>query len=1043
MWGLYRTIPDTFNLSPYQIKFLIACTWGFNMVEKIKIFCTSTLYQILLGFLLGFSFLIAAFGVDSSLHHLPFSFATLISVEKTQPLYWIFDCIPFILAVQAFFNNRMMAKSRLLQSKLETIIEERTVELSQRNSDLQNEIEEREKVEQIVGLAKKTWEATVDTVKDLIIITDSKGNVVRVNQAVIDSLNTHYLDILGKFFPDVFGFDNEVLWSDQPAKIPDFAVPNLTGFYEISIYPIHLVDVVDGRVYTLRDITETKKHEAEIKKQKEFFEALMMNSPVAIVILDLKQKIVSCNPAFSELFGYTDEEIIGRNLDELISPTSNGTKKYESSQQINQAFKFHGFSQRLRKDKTLIDVEFFEVPVIIGTEKEGSLSIFHDISELINSRQEAESADRAKTEFLAMISHEIRSPISGLIGMIDLASSTEIRTDQQEYLQGALQSADHVLNLLNDILDFIKTESGHLEIEMIDFDVRATLENVVHKLYFEAEKKKIEMACLVDHEIPSSLKGDPTRLRQILANLIGNAIKFTEKGEVFIRVTCESENETRVKLRFTIKDSGIGIPKDRLSAIFEKFVQADSSTNRKYGGSGLGLTISKQLVNLMGGEINVESEVGKGSTFWLTIPFEKSKNNELMIVKEEIQLENYYVLIIDDNESNRDTLSKMLNNIHCRIDVASFADEAISLLHSRAAEGAPVQCMFVDLNTHGLDIERMLNTIQSDALINNTAIIVLTSAGQRGDPDRFSKMGCKGYLLKPVRQSELLELLKLVSNHKEKEIQLAQTQMITRHTLSEKKRSDTRILVAEDNLINQKLILVLLQKAGYSVDIVANGTMAVEAVRKHRYGLVFMDVQMPELDGLEATQQIRKLESAPDTHTTIIAMTAYSYPKDREMCLRAGMDGFISKPITPNEILTTIDEWINRQPLQPQPAQNLLSNDSNIEDIDPIDIKKALTHFGNDIEFFSDMLLDYKNQLTIDNQTLIKAVESHNAKRLAKISHEIKGLALNFCAFRLAAYADELEKLGKESDFTNANILLDKFEGEIFRIRHFTINKYY
>jgi CheY-like chemotaxis protein len=527
-----------------------------------------------------------------------------------------------------------------------------------------------------------------------------------------------------------------------------------------------------------------------------------------------------------------------------------------------------------------------------------------------------------------------------------------------------------------------------------------------------------------------------------LANLIGNAIKFTEKGEVFVRVTCDSEDETQVKLRFTIKDSGIGIPKDRLSAIFEKFVQADSSTNRKYGGSGLGLTISKQLVNLMGGEINVESEIGKGSTFWLTIPFDKSKNNELMIVKEEIQLAGYHVLIIDENEPNRNTLEKMLNNIHCRIDIASFADEAISLLHSRAAQSDPVQCIFVDLNTRDLNIERMLNTIQADEVINSIAIIVLTSAGQRGDPDRFSKLGCKGYLLKPIRQSELLELLKLVASHEEKEIQLAQTKMITRHTLSEKKRSDTRILVAEDNLINQKLILVLLQKAGYSVDIVANGTMAVEAVRKHRYGLVFMDVQMPELDGLEATQQIRKLESRTEVHTTIIAMTAYSYPKDRDLCLRAGMDGYISKPITPNEILNTIDEWINRNPSPFQPGQNLLSTDSNIEDIDPIDIQKALPHFSNDIKFFSDMLLDYKNQLTIDNQTLIKAVESHNAKKLAKISHEIKGLALNFCAFRLAVYADELEKLGKEGDFANANILLDKFEGEIFRIRHFTINNY-
>jgi len=258
--------------------------------------------------------------------------------------------------------------------------------------------------------------------------------------------------------------------------------------------------------------------------------------------------------------------------------------------------------------------------VIIGTEKEGLLSIFHDISELIRARQEAEIADKTKTEFLAMISHEIRTPISGLLGMIDLTLSTELKPEQQEYLQGAMQSADQVLNLLNDILDFIKTESGHLDLEMIVFDVRTTLENVVQKFIFEAEKKNLEMACLVDHQIPASLRGDPTRLRQILTNLIGNAIKFTEKGEVFVRVTCESESEKQVTLRFTIKDTGIGVPKDRLSAIFEKFVQVDSSTNRKFGGSGLGLAISKQLVNLMGGDIHVESEVGTGTSFTIVLP---------------------------------------------------------------------------------------------------------------------------------------------------------------------------------------------------------------------------------------------------------------------------------------------------------------------------------------------------------------------------------------------------------------------------------------
>jgi PAS domain S-box-containing protein len=967
----------------------------------------------------------------------------MVSLERVQPLFWVFDGIPLVLAILALINDRQLLKFKSNQSKLATLIDERTAELSQKNAALEKEIEEREKVEQVVSLAKKTWEATVDTVKDLIIITDSSGNIVRVNQVVINLLHTSYIGILGKYLPDVFGFDHTLLWSDQPAKIQDLTVPNIDGIYEIFIYPIHLAGVMDGRIYTFRDITEIKKHEAEIRKQKEFFEALLMNSPVAIVLQDLSQKIISCNPAFLDLFGYEKEEIIGGNLDDLISPISADLKKDEISKQIDQNAKLHGFSQRIRKDTTLIDVEYFEVPVIIGKEKEGSLSIFHDISELIRARQEAEVADNAKTEFLAMISHEIRTPISGILGMIDLASATDLMPDQKEYLQGATQSADHVLNLLNDILDFTKTQSGHLDLETIVFDVRSTLENVVQKLNFEAEKKNIEMACLVDHQIPTNLRGDPTRLRQVLTNLIGNAIKFTEKGEVFIRVTCESESESQVSLRFMIKDTGIGIPKDRLSAIFEKFVQVDSSTNRKYGGSGLGLAISKQLVNLMGGEINVESELGKGSTFWFTIAFEKSLTTDLMIIKSEIELEDFHILVVDENETDRTTLSKMLNNIHCRIDLATLAKEAISLLQNRATQGDPVQCVFLDLNIHDMDIEGVLKAIKSDELIRDTPIVILTSSGQRGDPDRFSKMGCKGYLLKPVRQSELSELLRLVASQNNQDILIAPNQMITRHTLSEKKRSDTRILVAEDNLINQKLMLVLLQKAGYSVDVVMNGTMALEAVKKHRYGLVFMDVQMPELDGLETTQQIRKIEAISGIHTIIIAMTAYSYPKDRDLCLRAGMDGFISKPINPDEILHTIDEWVNQQIDPSQPAQKNYPSDSGIGDIDPIDIQKALPHFGNDVGFFSDMLLEFKNQLIDNNQALIKAVESRNAKKLVRIAHDIKGLALNFCAFRLAVYADELEKLGRDGNLSNANAILDKFEGEVFRIRHFTINQPY
>ena len=416
------------------------------------------------------------------------------------------------------------------------------------------------------------------------------------------------------------------------------------------------------------------------------------------------------------------------------------------------------------------------------------------------------------------------------------------------------------------------------------------------------------MACLVYHDVKVNLRGDPGRLRQVLVNLAGNAIKFTERGEVLIRVAQEEDLGERVKLRFTVDDTGIGIPEDRQKAIFERFVQVDSSTTRKYGGTGLGLAISKQLVEMMGGEIGVDSEVGVGSSFWFTAILEKQLGSEIIDPEPTIGLDGLHILGVDDNATNRMILSKTLENQGCRIALASDGIEALTVLKAAANSGDPFQVVILDMQMPNMDGEETLKAIKADTLISSVKVIILTSMGQRGDASRLEARGCSGYLLKPIRQAQLCDAILTVANRKPVGADASPQRLVTRHTLNENERDKVRILLAEDNPINQKLTVIMLAKSGYKVDVVENGQHAVDAVINGNYHIVLMDVQMPVLDGLEATILIRKQEQ-PGKHIPIIAMTAHVMKGDQERCIEAGMDGYLSKPLNPKEVIASIEHW--------------------------------------------------------------------------------------------------------------------------------------
>jgi len=781
----------------------------------------------------------------------------------------------------------------------------------------------------------RIFDSTLSSLVDLVHTFDREGRCLYANKPLLDLWGRTLENALGKNLLDLQypaelaerlqGQVQQVFATGQKisGETPYTSPTGAVGYYEYIFCPVlgmhGTVELVAGMT---RDVSARKAAEKHLVQMEAKYRGLLEAAPDAMVVVNQDGAIVLLNVQAEKQFGYSREELLGGKIKDIIPDGFAERMMAEArSQQTATRIELTG----RRKDGSEFPVELMLSPPDSSEEFLVTAAI-RDISERriaeealrqrtsdlrmeVTERRRAEqqmrvakdaadAANHAKSEFLANMSHEIRTPLNGVIGMTELALETELTAEQRDYLETAKFSADALLHVINDILDFSKIEAGKIELEEIVFSLTDCVEGALKTMAFRANEKGLELLCDIGADVPRTVRGDPGRLRQVLLNLTGNALKFTEEGELGIQVTAEAIEENVSILHFIVFDSGVGIAPEKFEMIFDSFNQADASTTRQFGGTGLGLTISRYLARLMGGRVWVESKLGAGSKFHLTVRLITETSNAAVAesLPAPVTLQGVNVLIVDDNRTNRLILHKMVERWGMNPTSVSDGEQALDELSAAENANGAYELMLTDMHMPRMDGFGLVSHLKDSVKFSMPTIMMLTSGGQRGDAARCEELGIAAYLNKPVRQAELREAIVRVLHAKQEGSPVS---LITRYSLRDKGDllRTLHVLLAEDNRVNQKIATRLLEKRGHHVVLAVNGEEAIAALAQRSYDLVFMDVHMPGMDGIEATIAIREREKLTGLHQPVIALTALAMIGDRERCLAAGMDGYLSKPI--------------------------------------------------------------------------------------------------------------------------------------------------
>ena len=753
--------------------------------------------------------------------------------------------------------------------------------------------------------------------------------------------------------------------------------------------------------------------EQRVAERTAYLNALVETSPFGIVTTDRAAKVRICNTAFEQLFQYSREQIIGSELNNLVTPPQLIGEADDLTDRIQAGEAIRVTAVRRRKDGTALDVELYGVPLVVNGEQVGELVLYHDISDrkraeqaLQAAKEMAEGANQAKSDFLANMSHEIRTPMNGIIGMTQLALEADVSAEVREYLGMVKSSADSLLALLNDILDFSKIEAGKFEFESLPFAVRENLGQTMKTLGHSAHRKGLELAWHVDPDVPEWLVGDSGRLRQVLVNLVGNAIKFTERGEVVVSATLERITAAWAELHFTVRDTGIGIPADKQALIFAAFTQADPSTTRKYGGTGLGLAITQRLVSIMGGSVSVESEQGKGSVFHFTVRLGLPERKFVPpSLADPSMLRGLQVLVVDDNQTNRLILAEILKQWGMTPHIVASGREALAMLRRQDTPTTFFRLAVVDAQMPEMDGFMLARQIRTAGGFLNLPIIILSSMSQPADKEKCRRAGVFAVLTKPAQPSELLNTILTAVGAP---LTVSSAEKDAAPERQRDGRQPMRILLAEDNAVNRQLATRLLEKRGHTVIAACNGREALELLERQKVDLILMDVQMPDIDGLEAIRMIRQKEKASGAHVPIISVTAHVMRGDRENCMAAGADDYVSKPLTPDELFSAMERCC--------PGRDVTA----LTEPETVNESEILERCQGDRDLLSEIieLFDTGSHTLLREMSL--SIEKGDAQGLARTAHTLKGSMGNFGKGPAYRAVEKLEADARRNDLTSA-----------------------